>query len=1044
MIPVFVHLHCHSPFSFLDGAASLESLVAQAAMHHMPAMALTDHDTIAGLPEFHKWAAFYGIKPISGAELTLEDGTHVTVLAETKQGYAHLCRLLTIAHDGEDLRRQPRLSETTLFQYGQGLIVLSGCRRGKIAKHLQRGEYDAAEAVATKYAQAFPGAFFLELQADAYPHSHRLNDRLAQLGKRLDVPLVATSNVHHVTPEQFPVYDLLSCMRLQCDIRTPHPDRPLNPARWLHDAAEAARRFVHYPAALANTVRIAERCQVVLKLHDALFPAYSLSPEQGSSEAYLRQLVYQGAAQRYPEVTVELRNRLDHELDIIAQLGYADYFLVVWDIVNFARQQHIRCAGRGSAADSAVAYCLYITDVDAAGRGLLFERFMSLERAEKPDIDIDFDSRRRDEVMAYVYQKYGRDHVARVATYQTFRGRSAIREVGAALGIPEPLLDTLAKRVPWSAHADRLPALFERVPELKEFAHYLEPLQWLWKLASEIAGFPRHFGMHVGGLVISRRPLYEITSLQPSAKGEWMSPFDKDAAEEVGLVKLDLLSLRTMSAIENTVVQRAQQGRPLDYDSIPLDDADTFAMLGEGDTIGVFQLESPAQRALQSRLHADGLEDIVASVALIRPGPIKGNMVDPFLARRRGQEPISYLHPKLEPILGKTYGVVLFQEQVIEIATTVAHFTPGEADQLRRVMSKARSAREMENIGRVFLEKAAAAGIEPEVAATIFSYIQGYASYGFCEAHAAAFAVTAYKTAYLVRHYPAEFYASILNQYPMGYYPVHVICAEARRRGIDIAGIDIQRSMWDCRVEPGSTPRIRLGFRLLKGFRQDLAAALCEERAARGPVASVLDCLRRVPKLDRLTAERLIRTGAFDALYPAQRRRLLWQLPDWAALRDAPAMPLWAAMGEDPNTSPSLQADFCLAEKLEEEYNLLGVGVSGHWMGLFRPWLDASGCRTAADMADCPDGQTVCTAGLLIRPHRPPTKSGKTVVFFTLEDETGFVDATMFESVYHAGGAVLFTPYGRLLGVRGVVQRRDGAKPQIIVAQVWSLTHQTL
>ncbi|WDL98030.1 DNA polymerase III subunit alpha [Alicyclobacillus sp. ALC3] len=1068
---MFVHLHCHSPFSFLDGAASIEELVAQAVLQQMPALALTDHNTIAGLPAFHRWAARYGIKPISGSEITLDDRTHLTLLAQTSQGYENLCRILTHAHEGEGRRRDPQVTENELFRHAEGLIVFSGCRRGRLAQLVLHRRLDAARRLACAYRDAFPNAYFIEIQSDDYPDTHRLNSELAQLAKACDIPLIATGNVHYATPDQFPIHDVLTCMRVGCDIQTPHAERPLNQARWLYGEQEAAERFAAWPEAVANTALVAERCQVVLRLDGALFPTFALPQGQSDAAAYLRELVYEGAARRYPVVDAPLRARLDHELAIIAALGYVDYFLVVWDIVNFARRREIRCAGRGSAADSAVAYCLYITDVDAAGRGLLFERFMSLERAEKPDIDVDFDSRRRDEVMDYVYRTYGRHHVARVATYQTFRGRSAIREVGKALAIPERILDTLAKRVPWGAHADRLEGLFERVPELRGLAAYRDELPWLWQLSARIAGFPRHFGMHVGGLVVSRQPLLLTTSLQPSAKGEWMTPFDKDAVEDVGLVKLDLLSLRTMSAIDDAIRLRARSGETIDYDSLPFDDQATFERLGTGDTIGVFQLESPAQRALQARLKPDGLEDIVASVALIRPGPIKGNMVDPFLARRRGNEPVSYLHPKLEPILGKTYGVVLFQEQVIEIATAIANFTPGEADQLRRVMSHARSATEMEQIGRQFLEKASAAGVDPEVAATIFSYIQGYASYGFCEAHAAAFAATAYKTAYLVEHYPAEFFAAILNQYPMGYYPVHVVVAQAKRRGIRILGIDVNESEWGCTVVAGGKPQsnpqtaapqpeapteaaqletqpesqfaIRLGLCLLKGFRKSAAEALCAERSTRGRFVDALDCLRRVTAIDRLMAEHLIRAGGFDPLHPNSRRHLLWELPTLLALRDEPSQTLFnAAGGCVEEERLSAVPEFTQSDKLADEYRLIGVGTSGHWMELFRPLVRAEGCITAEEAYLAEEDEVIAVAGLVVRPHRPPTKSGKTTVFFSVEDETGSVDATMFEAVYHETGAVLFTPYGRLVGVVGRVQHRGGGRLQLMVERVWSLTNQ--
>ncbi|WAH35784.1 DNA polymerase III subunit alpha [Alicyclobacillus dauci] len=1032
---MFVHLHCHSPYSFLDGASSIEAYVAQSAMYHMPALALTDHNSIAGLPELHKWASVYGVKPISGAELTMMDGTHLTVLVETRRGYRNLCELLTLAYTGEERRTDPRIDERDLFRLGDGLIILSGCRNSRLQQLLRGHDYSSAQALASRYRDRFGDSFYLEMQRDGYPGNEAVLKDLNQLSESIGVSLVATSNVHYVDKHLFPVHDALRCIGLGCDVFTPHPKRPLNRQAWFHDADEAMERFGAYSQAIHETIAIAERCQVVLALNETHFPTFSLEDSDGDRVEYLRRLVYAGAHDRYPRVDNELMRRLEHELDIIVRLGYVDYFLVVWDIVRFARSRRIRCAGRGSAADSAVAYCLYITDVDAAGRGLLFERFMSLERAERPDIDIDFASDRRDEVMQYVYDKYGNDKVARVATYQTFRGRSAIREIGSALGLPQALLSPLAKRVPWSAHADDLDGLLDRVPELNDFREYRKTLHWLFQIASHVAGYPRHYGMHVGGIVVSRDPLYETTSLQPSAKGEWITPFDKRTVEDVGLVKLDLLSLRTMSAVEGAVQMSANSLRSIDYDNIPLDDESTFEMIRRGDTIGVFQLESPAQRALQARLGATGLEDIVASVALIRPGPIQGNMVDPFIARRHGNEPITYLHPKLEPILGKTYGVVLFQEQVIEIATAIACFTPGEADELRRVMSHARSHAEMKQIGEKFILKARENGIPDDVSSTIFSYIQGYASYGFCEAHAAAFATTAYKTAYLVQHYPAEFYASILNQHPMGYYPVHVICAEARRRGIKILPVDVNESDWSC-----STPQpdqIRLGFQLIKRFTPEAGMSIVEERSRNGVFTCASDFIVRVPQVHRLLVENLIRVGAFDSIEALDRQTLLWHIPQWMAMRREGNRPLLKQL-----TTPvegTRRAATSLASRLADEYNLLGVGVSGHWLQLLRTDLDKQGYLTTDAVLSAPEGAQVTVAGLAIRPHRPPTKSGRTVVFFTLEDEQGMLDATMFESVYKTEGAVLFTPYGRLLGIQGVVQRRGGERAQLLVQHIWPL-----
>ena len=485
--------------------------------------------------------------------------------------------------------------------------------------------------------------------------------------------------------------------------------------------------------------------------------------------------------------------RLEHELQVIEQMGFPDYFLVVWDLARYARQQGIRYAGRGSAADSLVAYCLDITEVDSLQRGLLFERFMNPERVGMPDIDIDFESRHRDKVIDYVYKKYGAEHVARVATYNSFRARSALRELGKALGFAEAELDPLCKRMPFYARADQIRALLAKLPELKASPLHEERFDLLLECCERLAGFPRFLGMHLGGLVISDLPITQLTPLQQSGLGPVISQFDKDDIEGLGLVKLDLLSLRTLSVIQDATAQLQQAGQNLNYEAIPLDDRATYEMINRGETIGVFQLESPAQRALQSRFQASEFEDVVASMALIRPGPIKGNMVDPYVARRLGQEEVSYMHPWLEPILKKTYGVVLFQEQVIEIGRAIAGFSPAEADQLRRVMTHSRSQKRMHELGQTFVERSVARGVERSLAEEIFNCMLGYASYGFCEAHAAAFATTSYKTAYLIQHYPAQYYTAILNNQPMGFYPPRIIGNEARRRGIKLLPPDIMR-----------------------------------------------------------------------------------------------------------------------------------------------------------------------------------------------------------------------------------------------------------
>ncbi|HWI61854.1 MAG TPA: DNA polymerase III subunit alpha, partial [Symbiobacteriaceae bacterium] len=759
-----------------------------------------------------------------------------------------------------------------------------------------------------------------------------------------------------------------------------------------------------------------------------------------SAQEYLRRLVYEGARRRYGRITERVESRLEHELRIIGQLGYEDYFLLVWDVARYARGRGFRCAGRGSAADSAVAYCLFITDVDAIGRGLLFERFMSLERAEKPDIDIDFDARHRDEVANYVYRKYGYDKVAAVCTYNTYHARSAIRDMGKAMGFADPEIDFLAKRLPYFAAADDIIEVMGRLPELRQSGIPWHKFEQLLQACARVARLPRFMGTHLCGLVISRRPLLEVTPLQIAAKGCALCQFDKEYVEDLGLVKLDLLQLRTFSAIDDA--SRVLEVNGFDYERIPNEDRETYEMLGTGETIGVFQLESPAQRALQARLGADRYEDIVASVALIRPGPIKGNMVEPFLARRHGQEEVTYLHPKLEPILGKTYGVVLFQEQVIEIATALAGFSPGEADQLRRVMTKARNKEDMVAIGRLFVEKAMQAGVDPAVADTIFSYVQGYASYGFCEAHAAAFANTAYKTAYLVRHHPAEYFAALMSAQPMGYYPINTLAGDASRRGVGLLPLDINRSdsafaveewtpeAWDYfwRAEGGYVPpypelgkAIRIGLKQVKGVGAPVLEAIA---AARGAGFTSLEdfCNKTGGTIPRNSLEALVLAGAFDCLHP-NRRELLWQVPH--ALEAARAAE--TAQGRLAFALESRQLpDFTPSEKYLREYELLGLMVRGHYMAFARADLKRQGYLTAAQAKRAERGELVKVAGVAVRPHRPPTKSGKIVVFTSLEDETGLVDLVIFEDVYQRYGHLIFTDPRPPLAALGRVDRRGG------------------
>jgi error-prone DNA polymerase len=1005
--PGFVHLHVHSAFSFRDGASRVEDLVSRAAELGYGALALTDHENVGAAVRFARAAEKAGIKPIQGAELTLEGGYHLVLLAENPRGYANLCRLLTRAHLANPRGRACcRLED--LEELAESLIALSGCRKGEIPSLILSGRYREAEQAARRYRGIFQDRFYLELAGTLLPGDGRLNRALMELARTAGIKVCASSNVHYAAREDFPVHDLLTCARLGITLEEVHPERRLNDENYLKSSSEMAELFSWCPEAVWATVEIAERCQPALDFRQKRYPRF---PDRADrpADTLLEELVWRGARERYQHLAPEVRERLEKELAVIRRLGYADYFLVVWDVARYARSRGIRCSGRGSAGASAVAYCLGLTDVDPIGRGLAFERFLSLERAEKPDVDLDFDARRRDEVAEYVYRKYGEEKVAAVAVYSTYRARSAARDLGKALGFTEEEIGALAKTLPY-APADAVPEILIRLPELRRGPWRRDKrYRRLFRFMPRLAGLPRFLGTHLGGLVVAEEPLVEVTPLEIAAKGVRVAQFDRDDVEDLNLLKLDLLCLRALSLLEDaeTEIRRSEPGFSLE--NIPVDDRSTYRLLHRGRTVGVFQLESPAQRALQTRLLAENLEDVVASLALIRPGPIKGNMVEPFVARRRGREPVTYPHPKLEPILKKTCGVVLFQEQVIAIASELAGFTPGEADRLRRLMTHSRSLGEMRALGEEFIRRAAERGVEEKAAREIFACLEGYASYGFCEAHAAAFAVTAYRTAYLAAHRPVEFFAALLNNQPMGYYPLDVVVNEAKRRGVRFLLPDINLSGEKFALEGGA---LRVPLSRVKGMGPAALAQLLAERE-KGRFRSLADFCRRV-RPDRDLAENLVRCGAFDSLYP-HRRALLELLPQTLAA--------WGQAVLEPEPPADLE-DFSPQEKRLMEYEVLGFEVEGHYMSWWRPRLAREGYVRAAELMRLEDGAPVKVAGIPVRPHRPPTRSGRIVVFLSLEDETGLADITVFENTYQKYGHLLFGPEIEPLRVGGTLVRR--------------------
>ena len=896
----YAELHLHTPYSFLDGGSHIEALVRRAAELGMPALAMTDHDNTAGAVKFVNLCRDYGIKPILGAELTMEDGSHLTLLARDQRGYACVCRLISMGYSNGG-RLTPCLPWSRLTI--DNCICLSGCRRSKIASLVREHRHDEAMEWAIRLRDLFGWeSFYIELQDDRTPHCTRVNRELSLLADRIGVGVVATNNVHYATKDDFIAHDMLRCVATKTKREEPHPDKPLNAERYLKSAREMTGMFAWRPDAVANTIRVAEQCEVALPMPGDVTPRYPVPEGKGDADAYLRHLTYKGGAARYGKFTEKILRRVEHELSVITKLGYADFFLMCWEIVRWARKQGIRTTGRGSAADSCVAYCLTLTDVDVIRRNLPFARFLT--EGKKPDIDMDFPSERRDDVFRYIVQKYGEAHVGMVCTFHTYWAKGAVRDIGKALSIPPDALEWLSDNLSGFIDADRIEEAFTRYAELRPHAAIKDRFKLLFQCASKIAGFPRHIGTHSSGIVISRLPLADIAPLQPSARGiTQIWELDKDDAESIGAIKFDVLSLRMLSAVVDAE-RNIRQGDSLDrinridrihesvvmdesgqysntpslhyssnnpanpvnpvkknrfsYDSIPFNDPDTFRMIRAGKAVGTFQFESAAQMALAATLNPEHFEDLVAAVALIRPGPIQGHVVQRFVACRNGWMRADIIHPALAITLNKTYGCIVFQEQVNDVVAIMTGCSDAEADRFRKSITQHTKMGTMQKLREEFVRRSCAhrRDFDEERANRLFDQIQGWAGYGFTEGHAASFALLGYRSAYMSVHHPAELFAGLMNHQPMGFFNSNTLAGEARRRGVPVLPVDINASGDKCVAEAEEDI---LDFRIsnFEGWSSRKAAAemrLLLDRTSQPPQLSP-SSLESCDASDHVTAE---------------------------------------------------------------------------------------------------------------------------------------------------------------------------------------------
>jgi error-prone DNA polymerase len=1032
----YAELHASSAFSFLRGASLPESLAHTAAELNIPAVALCDRNGLYGMPRFKMKAEELKLASIVGCELGMDDGTVLPVLVENRRGYENLCSLLSEAH-----LRSPKgesvIHWNELPAHSEGLIALTGGIEGPLVQQLHR-RTGSAEASTASNIIAFPNAassiahlssanetveklircfgpnhVFVEVQRHRRRGEERTIRQLLSLAGHHRLPVVATNAPLFATPDARQIADVFTCLRNHTHLDLAGSFLSLNSERHLKSAQQMGELFSDIPGAIANTMRVAERCSFRLQDLGYEFPEYP-TPDGSSQEAFLRRVTIEGAHRRYPSgIPGKVKRQIVRELDLINRLGFAGYFLIVWDIVNFCRQINVMVQGRGSAANSAVCFCLHITAVDAVKYELLFERFLSEGRKSWPDIDLDLPSGdRRESVIQEVYERYSRRGAAMTANVITYRGRSAAREVGKVLNFPTDIIDRFSALF---AHGD-YPHTLELADQMRDAgipvdhprtAHFM-------RLYQQIYGLPRHLGQHSGGMILCPGKLSSIVPLEnASMPKRSVAQWDKDDCEDLGIIKVDLLGLGMMAVLQDAVELCAERGHPADLAEIPKDDPATYDLICKADTIGTFQVESRAQMATLPRMRPVTFYDLAIEVAIIRPGPIQGGLMHPYLQRRQGLEKVTYIDPRLEPALKRTLGVPLFQEQILQIAMIMADFTGSEGEELRRAVSFHRSQERMNKIVVKLRSRMEAKKTPPAAIEEIIRAISSFALYGFPESHAISFALLAYASCWLKVHRGPEFYACLLNNQPMGFYSSATLIRDAKRRGIRVRPVCIKRSSWRCTVERDNS--IRLGFTVVRGLSKSRGEAMIKERD-RQPFASIPDLKRRVP-LNRDELRILAELGALNAL-TSHRRTAQWEAEEQLLPEDD----LFAA-GSKGSVSPlTPMNDF---DRLQADYRGTELTTGPHPMALVRERFPD--LWRAADLEGIENGLRIRIGGAVICRQRPGTASG--FVFISLEDETGVSNAIVEPWLFERDRlTIVHEPFlmieGRAQNVRGVIHIR--------------------
>jgi len=1043
---MFTHLHVHTEYSLLDGMCRIPQLVARAKELGMDSLAITDHGVMYGVVEFYLAAREAGIKPIIGCEVYVakdsrlsrsageKDHYHLILLAKNQTGYHNLIQLVTRAHlDG--FYYKPRVDKELLEEYHDGLIAFSGCLGGEVPRLVLEGRLQEARETVLWYHKTF-GDYYLEIQRNPIPELEQLNPVLISLSKELGIPLVATNDVHYITREDAPDHDLLLCIGTNTTIHDEKRMKIAGDFLYLKSPQEMAELFKDIPEALENTERIAQECNLELDFERLHLPEMEL-PEGKDADRFLADLCYQGLPHCYPQATPEIEKRLEYELEVIRDTQFANYFLVVWDIISFAKRSNIMFGVRGSAAASIVLYCLGITAVDPIENKLVFERFLNVERKEMPDIDLDFEDERRDEVIAYITRRYGQDHVAQIITFGTLGARAALRDAGRALGMSYSDVDRVARLVPF-APGMTLARAMEENSELRDIYHQDPTIRDLVNRAQKVEGIARHASTHAAGVVISKEPLANYVPLQRVSRGNdeatVMTQFTMEDIARIGLLKMDILGLANLTVLDKAVeIIREHRGLDIDLHQIPVDDAKTFALLASGETTGVFQLEGAGMRRHIRELKPTTFSDIAAMVALYRPGPMEH--IPTFIKAKHGLEPIHYPHPTLASILEETYGVIVYQDQVLFIVQALAGYSLGQADIFRKAMGK-KILEVMKKERRNFISGAKKNGFTAEVAGDVFSLIEPFAGYAFNKAHSVSYALIAYQTAYLKANYPAEYMTAFLMVNAGQTEKVANAAAECRRLSIAVLPPSVNRSQANFSIErdgAADVPAIRFGLTAIKNVGLGAVESIIVERNQSGEFKSIEDLCRRcdLRGINKRVLESLIKSGAFDCLGDRggllqNTNRILSLAQREQQMRETGQSTMFDLWGETvPVPLPSLDlsgTDISIKDKLTWERELMGVYLSEH---PFSSVVGNFGAETTlcgqidADLA----GQTVTVAGMVAELHLRYTREGKPFAGAILEDLDGRVEVMVWPRVY-ADTRDLWEE-GSILLVTGKVRVRD-------------------